>query len=58
MYFKLSVIKKINSGIKKTVPDILNMANACTLFVANELTISAENGVKRVNRSAMGIYCI
>ena len=38
------------------VADILKMANACTLFVANELTSIAENGVNKLNSTAIGTY--
>jgi len=41
--------KKANIGSINTVPPILKIAKACTLFCANELTNNARNGVKSVN---------
>ena len=55
-YFRLSVIKKnANKGIMNTVPDILKIANAWTLLVANELTSNAEKGAKSEYKIATGI---
>ena len=48
--------KKANIGSIKTVPPILKIAKACTLFDAYELTSNAINGVKRANNKATGIY--
>ncbi|GAH04476.1 unnamed protein product [marine sediment metagenome] len=48
--------KKANIGSINTVPLILKIANACTLFCANELTSNARNGVKSANNIATGIY--
>jgi hypothetical protein len=48
--------KKANNGSIKTVPPILKIAKACTLFVANEATSKARNGVKSANNIATGIY--
>ena len=47
--------KKANNGSMNTVPPILKIANAWTLFVANEATSNAENGVKSANNNATGI---
>ncbi|MHA1874783.1 MAG: hypothetical protein ACTSVB_11780, partial [Candidatus Heimdallarchaeaceae archaeon] len=59
IYLKLSCIKKnANKGIIYTVPDILKIAKAWTLFVANVLTIKAENGAKSEYKIATGIYAI
>jgi hypothetical protein len=43
-------------GSKNTVPPILKIAKACTLFVAKELTSNAQNGVKSANKIAVGTY--
>ena len=48
--------KKANKGRRNTVPPILKIANAWTLFVANELTNNAATGVKSANNAATGIY--
>ena len=48
--------KKANIGRINTVPPILKIAKACTLFVANELTNKAETGVKSANNKATGMY--
>jgi hypothetical protein len=48
--------KKTNIGSIKTVPPILKIAKACTLFDAYELTSNAINGVKSANNKATGIY--
>ena len=50
--------KKAKIGSKNTVPPILKIAKACTLFVANELTSNAQNGVRNANNKAVGIYKI
>ena len=47
--------KKANIGSIKTVPPILKIAKAWTLFVANEATSNAETGVNRANKIATGI---
>jgi hypothetical protein len=57
MYLRLPRLrKKANIGSINTVPAILKIAKACTLFVANELTSNAIDGVKRANNTATGIY--
>jgi hypothetical protein len=48
--------KKANMGIRKTVPPILKIANACTLFVANDATSKDATGVNKANNNAVGIY--
>jgi hypothetical protein len=48
--------KKAKIGSKNTVPPILKIAKACTLFVAKELTSNAQKGVKIANNRAVGIY--
>ena len=50
--------KKANIGSINTVPPILKIAKACTLFVANELTIRVETGVNMANSKATGIYAV
>ena len=56
MYLRLPRLRKnANIGSRNTVPPILKIAKACTLFYANELTINARNGVKRANNRATGI---
>ena len=47
--------KKANNGSMKTVPPILKIAKAWTLFVAKDATSNAENGVKSANNNATGI---
>jgi len=57
MYLRLPRLrKKANNGSINTVPEILKIAKACTLFDANELTNNARNGVKSANNIATGIY--
>ena len=56
VWFVVMMDFKLKRGRKKTVPNILKMANACTLLFANVLTTNAEKGVRRVNRRATGIY--
>ena len=46
--------KKANIGRIKTVPPILKIPNACTLFDANEATNNAVKGVKSANNIATG----
>ena len=48
--------RKANIGSMNTVPPILKIAKACTLFVANELTNRVHTGVKSANNAATGIY--
>jgi hypothetical protein len=50
--------KTANIGSINTVPLILKIAKACTLFVANEATNNARNGVKIANSIATGIYAM
>ena len=57
MYFMSSKCRiKASIGNIKTVPDILKIANACTLFCANDVTSRAINGVNRQNNTAIGRY--
>jgi len=57
MYFRLPRLrKKAKNGSINTVPEILKIAKACTLFCANELTNKASNGVKSANNIATRIY--
>ena len=57
MYLRLSRLrKKANIGSINTVPLILKIAKACTLFVAYELTNNARNGIKSADIIATGIY--
>jgi hypothetical protein len=59
MYLRLPRFrKKANNGSKNTVPPILKIAKACTLFCANELTSNAVTGVKSANNKATGIYAV
>ena len=51
----LRLRKKAKIGIIKTVPPILKIVKACTLFVANALTINELAGVKSANNIAVGI---
>jgi hypothetical protein len=51
---RLSTNAKI--GSKNTVPPILKIAKACTLFAAYELTSSAQKGVSSANNTAVGMY--
>ena len=50
--------KKANIGRINTVPPILKIAKACTLFVANELTSRAETGVNNAKSKATGMYAV
>jgi hypothetical protein len=50
--------KKAKIGSINTVPPILKIAKACTLFDANDATSNADKGVKSANNRATGIYAV